>query len=148
MPNSTLAQQNYTLLTMLNLLGADGDQRLFQQYGLSAARFYLMGHLEAHGSLTATDLCRLLLCDKANVTRLIDGLEKDGLVTRQPDKTDGRRTFITSTASGKKRWAQAAKAHQTLNQNRFKNLTSEEAQVLEKLLTRLKTDWQNQLADV
>lgn len=143
----TLAQNNYTLLNMLSLLGGDGDQRLFQQYGLSTARFYLLGHLEAHGSLTATDLCRLLLCDKANVTRLIDGLEKDGWVTRQPDKTDGRRTLITSTASGKKRWAQASKAHQALNQNRFKHLTLAEAETLEKLLERLKTNWQSLLAD-
>lgn len=147
MDTTALAAQNYRLLSMLNLLGADGDQRLFQQYGLSAARFYLLGHLEAHGSLTATDLCHLLLCDKANVTRLINGLEKEGLVIRQPDKTDGRRTFITSTVSGKKRWAQAAKAHQTLNQNRFKHLTAEESQVLEKLLARLKTDWQNLLVE-
>lgn len=144
----TLAQNNYILLNMLSLLGGDGDQRLFQQYGLSAARFYLLGHLEIHGALTATDLCRLLLCDKANVTRLIDGLEKEALVTRQPDKADGRRILITSTASGKKRWAQAHKAHQALNHTRFKNLTVAEAEVLEKLLERLKTDWQNQLAAI
>jgi len=143
----TLAQHNYTLLNRLSLLGDDGDQQLFQQYGLSTARFYLLGHLEAHGSLTATDLCRLLLCDKANVTRLIDGLEQEGLVKRQPDKTDGRRTLITSTAAGKKRWGQAHQAHQALIESRFQAFTSEEAQTLMDLLGRLMTEWQRRLAE-
>lgn len=146
MDTVALASQNYRLLNMVSLVGEDGDQRLFQKFGLSAARFYLLGHLEARGPLTATELCRLLLCDKANATRLIDGLEQEGLVKRQPDKADGRRILVTSTALGKKRWGQAYQAHQALNEARFKGLTPEESQTLMNLLERLMTEWQRQLA--
>ena len=37
----------------------------------------------------------------ANVTYLIDGLEAEGLVRRQPDKEDRRVTFVELTAEGK-----------------------------------------------
>ncbi len=141
-----LPLENYMLIKGLFLLSDDGDRRLLQQFELSAARYDLLGNLAAHDSLTAADLCKLLLCDKANVTRLLDGLESDGLVRRAPDKADGRRTRVTLTAAGRRRWTEAHEAHQASIRDRFGRLSPEEASTLQQLLSRLEADLKANLA--
>lgn len=141
-----LPLKNYMLIKALFLLSDDGDRRLLQQFELSTARFDLLGNLAAHESLTAADLCKLLLCDKANVTRLLDGLEADGLVKRTPDKADGRRTRVTLTAAGRRRWTEANDAHQASIQDRFGKLSLEESRTLQQLLKRLEVTLTEHLA--
>jgi DNA-binding MarR family transcriptional regulator len=52
------------------------------------------------GSLTPTQLARILLRSNYSVTKLIDGLEKDGLVQRQPNGNDRRSINIKVTSEG------------------------------------------------
>jgi DNA-binding MarR family transcriptional regulator len=54
------------------------------------------------GSLTPTQLARILLRSNYSVTKLIDGLEKDGLVQRQPNGNDRRSINIKVTSEGLK----------------------------------------------
>ncbi len=143
---SDLSVNNYLLIKNLFLLSDDGDRRLLQSFDLSTARFNLLEQLAASESLTAADLCQRLLCDKANVTRLLDGLEGDGLVKRTPDKADGRRTRVTLTAAGRRRWTEAHEAHQASIRERFGRLSLEEASTLQQLLSRLEADLKASLA--
>ena len=53
------------------------------------------------GSLRLNDLGRKVLLDKYNVTRLIDRLEKEGLVSRDACQVDGRGIFACITPEGR-----------------------------------------------
>lgn len=135
----------YTLLKEIFLLLDNGDRRLLQSFDLSTARFNALSHLVKHGDLSPTELRTLLLCDKANITRLLDGMERDGLVKRTQDKSDGRRTHITPSPAGEKLWHKAKQAHGTYTSSRFENLSLEEQRTLHELLPRLKATLQQQL---
>lgn len=54
------------------------------------------------GSLRLNDLGKRVLLDKYNVTRLIDRLEKEGLVSRDACPVDGRGKFACITEKGRK----------------------------------------------
>jgi DNA-binding MarR family transcriptional regulator len=54
------------------------------------------------GSLTPTLLARIMLRSNYSVTKLIDGLEKDGLVQRHPNGNDRRSIIIEVTSEGLK----------------------------------------------
>ena len=53
------------------------------------------------GSLRLNDLGRRVLLNKYNVTRLIDRLEKEGLVSRNACQIDGRGRFACITLKGR-----------------------------------------------
>lgn len=142
---SDLPAKNYALIKTIFLLTDDGDRRLLQTFGLSVARFSALTCLAEDKPLTATDLCQRLLCNKANITRLVDGLEKEGLIARTPDEADGRRTYLTLTAVGKKRWSEANLMYQSSIEARFGCLSTEEEHMLHTLLSQLSSALQDHL---
>jgi DNA-binding MarR family transcriptional regulator len=52
------------------------------------------------GKLTPTQIAKLLLRSRNSVSKLIDGLEKDGLVRRYHTKEDRRTVYVEVTSSG------------------------------------------------
>lgn len=79
-------------------------RQFFKDHGSSEADFNLLVTvLRATGPLTQNDLSQQLLVDKSNVTGLLDGLEKAGLVKRNAVPGDRRRYHVTLTAKGRKR---------------------------------------------
>lgn len=68
--------------------------------GMSPARVRLLGTLHCQGSLTMGVLGDQLGVTARNITALVDGLERDGLVRRAPHPTDRRATMVELTTSG------------------------------------------------
>jgi DNA-binding MarR family transcriptional regulator len=52
------------------------------------------------GKLTPTQIAKLLLRSRNSVSKLIDGLEKDGLVRRYHTKEDRRTVYVEVTSNG------------------------------------------------
>jgi DNA-binding MarR family transcriptional regulator len=78
-------------------------ERMLQAAGvrLDRAGSALLYKLSTHGdSLRVTDLAELLGVDAPTVTRKIQQLERQELVSRHPDPDDGRATRIRLTRSG------------------------------------------------
>jgi DNA-binding MarR family transcriptional regulator len=105
------AIDNYTLLKEIFLLLDHGDRYLLQRFDLSTARFNALTHLMRHGELGPSELANLLLCDNANVTRLLDGMEEEGWITKRPDERDRRRVIVALTEEGRSLWQRAREAH-------------------------------------
>jgi DNA-binding MarR family transcriptional regulator len=58
-------------------------------------------HFADGKSYKQQELSSLLLVSRANVTKVIDGMEKRGFVTRSASAEDRRARFIKLTAAGK-----------------------------------------------
>jgi DNA-binding MarR family transcriptional regulator len=70
--------------------------------GLALGKLSILGHLfRAAGPMTPTELAAADRLQPQSVTRVLAELERDGLVARRPDGTDGRRFRITITAAGR-----------------------------------------------
>lgn len=98
----------FSLRTLIELtsLQANLDEVMethFSRYGLSKAKFNALMQLFMTGGqgLTQSELGKKLLVSRANITQLIDRLEKEGLVIRTPDPADKRisQLYLTSRAS-------------------------------------------------
>jgi DNA-binding MarR family transcriptional regulator len=64
------------------------------------------------GPAPMRDLAEVLSCDASNVTGIVDGLERRGLVTRQADPADRRVKHLVLTQEGQRRRdLLGAKAH-------------------------------------
>jgi DNA-binding MarR family transcriptional regulator len=81
-----------------------------------------------------SDLAESAILSRSGLTRLVDRLEKDGLIERQQCKTDQRGLFAAITETGRRRFRAAGRTHLEGVRRRF--------------LVRLSEDEQRMLADV
>ena len=115
--------------------------RLMMIHGTSLARTKLLMLVERDGPVRSTDIASALGQAPRTVTEAIDGLERDGLVRRDPDPDDRRAKRISVTAAG----VAAIAASQPIR-NRFlidvfgtldKDELDELVRVIDKLSTRI-----------
>ena len=83
------------------------------------------------------ELCNATFKDKPNMTRLIDSLEKMGLVVRTPDESDKRNNLIVLTEDGKAIEEKAFKVANKTMLKALKGVTPEELAMGQKLLKKI-----------
>lgn len=64
--------------------------------------FLLLYQAGESGGLTQVELSRMMQVNRANITSLIDRMERDGLVKRAPVEGDRRANLIQLTTKGKR----------------------------------------------
>jgi len=137
----------YTLLKEVFLLLDNGDRNLFQEFDLSVARFNALKHVINSNRIGPSELGNKMLCDKANITRLLDGMEKSSYIERTQDEADGRRIQISVKPEGEMLWRKARDEHGKSTRHRFDVLTSDEQDTLSGILTRMRNSLQDQLKE-
>lgn len=72
---------------------------IFQQHGfnITPEQFLVMDALWDNGVMSQQEIATNIMKDKNSVVKLIDGLEKKGLVKRVADKADRRKNLIELT---------------------------------------------------
>ena len=80
-------------------------RRMRQQAGteLSASNASALSSVELHGPLTPSELAEIERIKRPSATRILRGLEEEGLVVRTPDPKDGRSALISLTVEGRER---------------------------------------------
>jgi len=97
--------------------------KILRPAGLTEAQFNILLMLKGqteNGRLNQTELGKMLLVNRSNVTGLIDRMEKNELVKRFPDNEDRRVNLIQITGKGE----DALKNAQKLYYKRIEELTS------------------------
>lgn len=72
---------------------------LLRDLGLHRGQELLLMHLWDSGPARQTELIEVLDSDSPTMTRMVQRLEKAGLVERVPDPTDGRASLVSTTAA-------------------------------------------------
>jgi len=75
---------------------------LRSSHGVSVSQLSMLGHLyRAKQPMTAADLARLERLQPQSLSRIIAGLDEQGLIRRRQDGSDGRQLLIEITQAGK-----------------------------------------------
>ena len=119
------------------------DASLRDLHGLSLNEFEILlalGHCE-DGKLRRVDLAEQLVVTQGGITRLLAGLERQGLVEKLACETDGRVVYARLTPDGERRLDAARNGHLADLKRIFSDRFSEpELRVLAELLSRLEAD--------
>jgi DNA-binding MarR family transcriptional regulator len=106
--------------------------------GLSLAKLAALRALaDAGESLPLSQLAGQLSCVKSNITQLVDRLEADGLVRRQPDPHDRRTRLATLTTAGRKACREGSRVQTAAEKNLLGTLTPAESRRLAGLLLKI-----------
>lgn len=74
--------------------------RAFTKQRLHPAQAMCIGVLAHHGELTQSELADVLLLSRPSVTRLVQRMERGGLVERRAGEADQRQVIVQLTAAG------------------------------------------------
>ncbi len=90
------------------------NARLREKYGQSMARFDVLSQLaRAEGqALRSRDLSQALIAAPANISRLLDRMQKEGLLQRTPSARDRRSVMVMLTPAGAALFARMAEDHE------------------------------------
>lgn len=125
------------LLHAANVAQAEVETRL-ADIGLSLPKLVALQALSAAGeSLPLNQLADRLSCVRSNITQLVDRLEADGLVQRQPDPHDRRSRLAVLTAAGRKACRDGSKIKAAAETRLLGALSRQESEQLTGLLAKL-----------
>jgi DNA-binding MarR family transcriptional regulator len=116
------------------------DRELVQEHGLTINDYEVLLHLSRAegGRLRRVDLAGRVLLTPSGITRLLDGLERAGLVCKAACASDARVVYAELTDEGSRRLEAASQSHLASVRKLFGGRFSEdELETLASLLARL-----------
>jgi DNA-binding MarR family transcriptional regulator len=129
----------------LRLYGAtsviEREMRRFlrRRFATTLPRFDLMAALDrAPDGLTMGELSRRLMVSGGNVTSIVGGLERDGLVRRRQPASDRRTSYVALTEPGRAAFAAMAHAHEQWINELLADVADDDVDALTDLLAELK----------
>jgi len=127
----------YESLIQNHLLLVESDRQFFARFKLSQVRFFALMHISQNPAISLTELSRKLLCTKGNTTRIIQGMETDGLLEVIKNQNDQRAFHLHLTGKGLATFHQVKLEFEKFNQHRFAGL-GEEKEYLLGLVAKMK----------
>jgi MarR family transcriptional regulator, 2-MHQ and catechol-resistance regulon repressor len=116
------------------------NEQLIAEYALTVEEYEVLVRLARAGDLRMrqVDLAEQPLLTASNLTRLLDGLERRGLVDRHSSAEGGRVVYVALTDAGRATVLAATRSHFAQVEELFGSLfDDEEAESLQALLVRL-----------
>ncbi|MBN1391950.1 MAG: MarR family transcriptional regulator [Sedimentisphaerales bacterium] len=114
----------------------------FAQYGLTDVQFNLLTLLYfqsgKEGGLSQAKISDMMLVNRANITALIDRIEKAGLVTRDAHSKDRRFNIVKLTAKGKKLFEKVEPVYISQIKKVMASLSRSEMKTLMRLLEKIR----------
>jgi len=115
------------------------SQQLSRQSGLTVPQLLVMQAIAKEGSPSTSTLARHIVVSQATVTRIIDRLERDGVVKREKSSKDKRVVNVSLTDTGKSKLDAAPEPLQAEFLRKYRELESWEQQMLKSSLLRIAT---------
>ncbi len=127
------------LLACTHLIEGQIRTNLRTEFSTTLPRFDVLAQLHAaQQALSMGDLSARLMVTTGNVTGLIDAMERDGLVVREPHPSDRRSTLIAMSPQGRALFSEMAPVHQDWIDDLMQGLDRADMVQLFSLLGQLK----------
>jgi len=109
-----------------------------RQLPITPDQFRVLSHLWQTDGLQQSELALCTNRNRANVTRIIDILEREGIVTRQDDPTDRRVFRIYLTELGKSLREETARCAAQSVADSLQGLSEQEIAIASRVLKKIK----------
>lgn len=133
-----LEQSVYDLISFSFIRLDTVDQHLMRRFGLTLTQSWALVHLGDEEGRSLSELAQLLICDKSNVTSIVDKFENEGLAVRKRGKDGDRRyTRVVLTEQGRRLRQSVMRARERMVRERLSTLGVENLQALQNELSHL-----------
>jgi len=132
--NQTIETNLAETAAHLRLVINRAARRMRQEAGteLRASHASALTSVELHGPLTPSELAEIERIKRPTATRVLRGLEEEGLVERTPDPKDGRSALISLTGEGRERLRRLRQRKNAYLARRMRDLDPHDVATLER----------------
>lgn len=124
---------NLTLKAFLGALDRD-----LKGTGVSSAQMFALAQLIASGPLPQSELVDRLSITRATGVALVDRMERDGWVMRQPDAKDGRVKLVVPTDRATRIWERVSKAGLAMLDRAYRGIDPAEIETVKRILKQVR----------
>ena len=117
----------------------EAERPLLDAHGLTMWGYTALTHLARGPAETQLALAAAIGHDKTRLISVLDALERDGLITREPDPGDRRARLVRITALGLERHRAAVADIRAMEDELLAGLSAGERQTLLAALARIAT---------
>ncbi len=108
--------------------------------GVTPAQFAVIDFLFSNGgSATQADIARSVGVEQPTMAATLRRMERDNLIVRVADPSDGRQSFVSPTPAVKRKRARLTAAHQRAEVTMLTSLSESEQSELKRLLAKMQT---------
>ena len=118
-------------------------ERVLSPFDLTGEQFHLLKNTSTSTGYSQNELCRLVDKSPANLTRILDRLEKKELVVRKDNPDDRRSLLVFQTEQGLALVSQVSTLFHRLSAEVEKGIKSEERKIFHKVLNQIDLNLQN-----
>jgi DNA-binding MarR family transcriptional regulator len=104
---------------------------------LTPEQWFVLNKLRLRAGQSQTDLGDEIFADRPNITRMVAGLERRGLVVRRADPDDARRVLVSLTARGQEVHDRIAMSVGPERDRLFRGITADEIVSVFSVLERI-----------
>lgn len=113
-------------------------ERALKPYELTVEQFILLKNIPEDGDLSQIQLCEIVEKSAANVTRILDRLEKKSFVKRKQNPADRRSTLLVLTNQGKEMVEKVHNLFESFSEHLTKGISIQERDLLMQLLDKIR----------
>ena len=117
-------------------------EKLLSPFDLTGEQFHLLKNMDTNTGHSQNKLCRLVDKSPANLTRILDRLEKKGLIVRCDNPEDRRSSLVFQTESGLALTTQVSSMFLGLSQKIEKGIGNDEKIIFQNVLSQIDTNLQ------
>lgn len=130
------AQVLFAVRALAQRINDDATERL-SEVGLTARQYNYLSVIYVEESVTPNEIGTLIHTANPTVTSMLNGLERDGLITRTEHPDDGRSSVVRLTPKGKALYERAFQLHHDRMEETMAVLSDEQRRQLVDLLVSL-----------
>lgn len=109
-------------------------------HGITYRQWQVLGWLALEGALSQSQLADHLRIEAPTLVGILDRMERDGWLVRQPDPEDRRKKLIHPTPKVKPVWNQIAVCARKVRSRAAEGLTEEELKTARKILAHMQAN--------
>ena len=129
----------FLTITTNRLMSAHFRKRLIESgIDITAEQWGVLAQLWNEGSIAQDELAHLVCVDKSSLSRVLDVMERRGLVIRKRDPNDARRKILYRTPEADTFKEQCREIADASMRDILRGITNEEHEICAKVLRRIK----------
>ncbi len=117
-------------------------ERVLKPYHLTSEQAVLLKNMDISTGRPQSELCDLVGKNPANITRILDRLEKKELIIRRDNPDDRRSSLVFQTQNGQRLSAEVASLFTTISARIEEDIRPADVAVFKKVLGRINTNLQ------
>ncbi len=118
-------------------------ENLLKPYGLTVEQLHILKNIDTEEGVTQRHLCEITEKKPANITRILDRLERKNRVERGPNPKDRRSSLVFLTQEGKILLEEVSTLFESYSDRFIKGVNADEERFFKEILARIELNIQS-----